>query len=82
MAGAIGNVIDRIRLGKVIDFLDVDFFDITIGSFQIERWWTFNIADAAISCSLMFLIGLYLFHPKSHPAKTSTPTDHPPQLSL
>ncbi len=69
VAGAIGNVIDRIRLGKVIDFLDVDFFDITIGSFQIERWWTFNIADAAISCSLVYLIMLYLFQPKPSPAR-------------
>lgn len=64
VAGAIGNVIDRIRLGKVIDFLDVDFFDINIGDFHLERWWTFNIADAVISCSLIFLIGLYLFNPR------------------
>jgi signal peptidase II len=54
--GAIGNLIDRIRLGQVIDFIDVDFFDISVGSFYLERWWTFNVADAAISCSIVFLI--------------------------
>lgn len=59
-SGAIGNLIDRIRLGKVIDFIDVDFFDISIGSFRLTRWWTFNIADAAISCAIVFLL-IHLF---------------------
>lgn len=59
--GAIGNLIDRIRLGYVIDFIDVDFFDIDLFGFQLERWWTFNIADAAISCSIVFLIVYMLF---------------------
>jgi signal peptidase II len=58
--GAIGNLIDRIRLGRVVDFLDVDFFDISIGSFHLYRWWTFNIADAAISCAIVFLVA-YMF---------------------
>lgn len=55
-AGALGNIIDRIRLGYVIDFLDFDFFDITIGSWSVHRWWAFNIADAAITCAIVFLI--------------------------
>lgn len=54
--GAIGNIIDRIYLGKVIDFIDIDFFDFSIFGRNIERWWTFNIADAAISCGIVFLI--------------------------
>jgi signal peptidase II len=64
--GAIGNLIDRIRLGYVIDYIDVDFFDIDLFGFQLERWWTFNIADAAISCSIAFLVIYMLFfhHPK------------------
>lgn len=60
--GAIGNLIDRIRLGKVVDFIDVDFFDISIGSFNLYRWWTFNIADAAISCAIVFLLIHMLMH--------------------
>lgn len=58
--GAIGNLIDRIRLGRVIDFIDVDFFDISIGSFHLTRWWTFNVADAAISCAIVFVL-IHLF---------------------
>jgi signal peptidase II len=54
--GAVGNIIDRIRLGRVIDFIDIDFFDFTIFGHHIERWWTFNIADTAISCGIVFLI--------------------------
>jgi len=54
--GAIGNILDRIRLGRVIDFLDVDFFDINLLGFSLDRWWTFNVADAAISCSIVFLM--------------------------
>lgn len=60
--GAIGNIVDRIRLGQVIDFLDVDFFDIAILGFNLNRWWTFNVADAAISCSIVFLIVHMLFN--------------------
>ncbi len=40
LGGAIGNVIDRIAYGKVVDFLDVHAFG--------WHWPTFNIADAAI----------------------------------
>jgi len=58
--GAIGNLIDRIAYGKVVDFIDVDFFDIDLFGFHLERWWTFNIADSAISCSIVYLLYLIL----------------------
>lgn len=77
IAGAIGNVADRIRIGKVVDFIDVDFFKIHIGSFQLDRWWTFNIADASITCALVFLIFVLLFHrPKkqAEPVQETQPT--------
>jgi len=48
--GAIGNFIDRVRFGKVVDFLDV-----FIGSYH---WPTFNVADSAISIG----IGLFILH--------------------
>jgi signal peptidase II len=48
--GAIGNLIDRIRFGKVVDFLD--FF---IGNLH---WPAFNIADSAISIG----IGIFALH--------------------
>jgi signal peptidase II len=59
--GAVGNIIDRLRLGKVIDFIDIDFFNIQLGSFQLQRWWTFNVADAAISLAIIYLIIISLF---------------------
>ena len=40
LAGVVGNLTDRVRLGHVIDFVEVH-----LGSFQ---WPTFNVADAAI----------------------------------
>ena len=48
LGGALGNLIDRLRLGHVVDFVDAG-----IGNF---RWYTFNVADAAISFAIIFLI--------------------------
>ena len=53
LGGAMGNFIDRVRLGAVIDFVDMGIGD--------WRWYTFNVADAAISTSLLLLILLALF---------------------
>jgi signal peptidase II len=47
LAGAVGNLIDRVRLGEVIDFLDV-----YIGSYH---WPAFNVADSAISVGAVIL---------------------------
>lgn len=46
-AGAFGNLIDRIRLGEVIDFLDVFW--------QRHHWPAFNIADSAITIGVAML---------------------------
>jgi signal peptidase II len=62
--GAVGNLIDRIRLGKVIDFVDADFFDIDLLGFHMDRFWVFNVADAAISCAIVFLLALLLLESK------------------
>ena len=53
LGGALGNFIDRIRYEHVIDFVDMG-----IGEW---RWYTFNIADSAISLALLGLIVLSLF---------------------
>lgn len=52
LGGAIGNLIDRIRYGHVIDFVDTG-----IGT---TRWYTFNVADSAISMSILLLIVISL----------------------
>jgi len=51
LAGVAGNLTDRVRLGHVIDFIDV-----FLGSYQ---WPTFNVADAAI-CTGAALLALDL----------------------
>lgn len=48
LGGAIGNLADRLRLGHVVDFLD----------FHLGGWhfWTFNVADSAITIGAILLI--------------------------
>jgi lipoprotein signal peptidase len=46
--GAVGNVIDRLRFGAVVDFIHAH-----IGGWS---WYVFNIADAAIVCGVAVLI--------------------------
>lgn len=47
-AGAVGNLIDRIRFGAVVDFIDV-----YIGTWH---WPAFNVADSAISVGAVLMI--------------------------
>ncbi len=68
--GAIGNLIDRFQMGKVVDFIDVDFFNIAIMGFRLERWWTFNIADSAISVALVYMLW-YSLRPQPKPTDKS-----------
>ncbi|MBP6672599.1 MAG: signal peptidase II [Bacteroidetes bacterium] len=70
LGGAIGNLIDRtfygviygesaLFHGKVVDFIDVDFFNIDIMGFVLQRFWVFNVADASVSIGVMMML---LFH--------------------
>jgi signal peptidase II len=52
LGGAFGNLADRLQYGYVVDFVDAG-----IGTF---RWYTFNVADASISCAILLLILLAL----------------------
>jgi signal peptidase II len=52
LSGAIGNLIDRVRMGEVIDFLDVYW--------RSHHWPAFNVADSAI-CVGVALLALDLF---------------------
>jgi signal peptidase II len=60
--GAAGNIIDRIRFGRVVDFIDCEFIDINIGSYHLERWPIFNVADMAVSCGIITTIIMMYFH--------------------
>ncbi len=54
IGGAVGNLIDRVRLREVVDFLDV-----YIGSFH---WPAFNVADSAITIGSIWLAVVLLMH--------------------
>lgn len=57
IGGALGNVIDRVRFGAVFDFIDFHVFG--------YHWYTFNIADSAISVGVALLLIDSLFGPRA-----------------
>lgn len=60
LGGGVGNLIDRFfRVEGVVDFIDVKFY----GLFGLQRWPTFNIADAAVVVAFASLI-IYSFFKK------------------
>lgn len=70
LAGALGNLVDRtfygvaygyapLFYGKVVDFLNFEFWDFTLFGHTYERWPIFNIADASVTVGVLLLI---IFH--------------------
>ncbi len=70
LGGAVGNLIDRmfygilynyapLFYGKVVDFLDFDFFKFTLFGKTFDRWPIFNFADAAVTIGVLTLIIFY-----------------------
>lgn len=49
LGGAVGNLIDRLRFGAVVDFID-------IGIGETARWPCFNVADTAITVGVILLV--------------------------
>ena len=63
LGGALGNIIDRIRLNAVIDF-----FDVGIGTL---RWPVFNFADSFVTVGIVLLaLGYSRRTPDSHPGES------------
>ena len=58
ISGAAGNLIDRISMGKVIDFVD-------IGINNRLRWPVFNVADSCITVGIIILLIMSLKKPES-----------------
>ncbi|HMT45470.1 MAG TPA: signal peptidase II, partial [Chakrabartia sp.] len=54
LGGAIGNLVDRARLGYVIDYADLHFGD-------FRPFLIFNLADAAITIGVLMLLARALF---------------------
>jgi signal peptidase II len=66
LGGALGNLVDRIRFGKVTDFID------------LHVWPVFNVADTAITIGA-FLVAYYFFfiHERPAPAEVRAPVAEP-----
>ncbi|MGH7255582.1 MAG: signal peptidase II [Nitrospirales bacterium] len=65
LGGAIGNLLDRLRFGEVIDFLDVYV--------RGYHWPAFNVADAAISVGVALLIFHFAFEKREADATVQEP---------
>jgi len=63
LGGAVGNLIDRLTIGAVTDFISVGMF------------YIFNIADASINISVVLLLILSWLHERKSPAPVAEPKD-------
>ena len=70
IGGGIGNMIDRVWLGYVVDFIDFCAFDFWV--------WVFNVADAAVCVgAALFVLDLILETVREFKAKRTTETAAP-----
>ncbi len=79
LGGGVGNLIDRFRLGYVIDMIDVKCFG--------DLWvWVFNVADCGVVIGCLILLGYYLIDwirdvrarkAAPRPDEGEEPHDHP-----
>ena len=65
LAGAVGNMFDRVIYRQVTDFISVDLPD-----FLMDRFFVFNVADSCVSVGVTFLL-IASFFPEPPPAQPS-----------
>jgi len=81
LGGAVGNLIDRVFYGvvfdhgslfygRVVDFIDVDFFTVNLWGYHLSRWPVFNVADASVTIGVLLLL---LVHRKPQRPSLETP---------
>lgn len=58
LGGALGNLLDRLRYGYVVDFVDLNFW-------PLKEWPVFNVADASIVLGVV-LLALTILREESH----------------
>ena len=67
LAGALGNLIDRafygvffdyapLMYGRVVDFIQIEFWDFTLFGHTYETWPIFNIADSAVTVGVFIIL--------------------------
>jgi signal peptidase II len=69
LGGAVGNLIDRIRLGAVIDFIDIGIRHL--------RWPSFNVADSAITIGVVLLAYGFILLPRSRADAVNAAEERP-----
>jgi signal peptidase II len=74
LGGALGNILDRVRYGYVVDYADLHF-----GEFR--PFLIFNVADAAISIGVVIILARALFMREKPPAPHGTEADQPAESS-
>ena len=74
MGGAIGNLIDRLRIGEVIDFVSVDMPD-----FFMDRFPVFNVADSMVSVGVVLLMIYSFISPGNVDGKSSLVVESNPR---
>lgn len=67
LGGALGNIVDRVRLGYVVDYADLHF-----GSFR--PFMIFNVADACITIGVLLLVARALLLSEKAPAADGKPS--------
>jgi signal peptidase II len=74
VGGGLGNLIDRFfRAEGVVDFIDVKFY----GLFGLERWPTFNVADAAVViCGIMLIVSFIITYIKESKEQKSQESEN------
>jgi signal peptidase II len=73
LGGAVGNLVDRLRLGYVIDFIDIH-----VGG---AHWPTFNVADIGITLGVIALVGDSIFVPRRPAGSDGVPEPTPEALA-
>ncbi|MBI3810758.1 MAG: signal peptidase II [Nitrospirae bacterium] len=68
MGGAMGNLVDRLRYGEVVDFLD--FY---VGSYH---WPAFNVADSCISVGVALMIWTFILEDRRANPPNENPAAH------
>lgn len=73
IAGAMGNCIDRMAYGYVVDFIELVYFGLTI--FGRKTFYVFNIADSALVIGVLMLLVYFIFMNNDKDAKRKAAAD-------